>query len=306
LVRAGLEGLFERIGERVPKERWGCFLSTTKGDIEALGSGSPEEARLPVLADWIQKEWGFPDRTFVVSNACASGTSAISIAGAAIKSGAIDHAVVIGVDVLSPFVQRGFQALHALGTGPCRPFDRDRDGTSLGEACAAIFMTNDRTLAGNPLGEFLSGAIAHDANHLSGPSRTGEGLVRAIQSAWHQVGASASDISAINAHGTGTDYNDAMESIAFERCGLSHVPMSGYKGWFGHTLGAAGVLESILALQALQGKVVLRNEGLITPGVTGQVNALLSDQVVNGDLLLKCSSGFGGCNAVVLLKALAA
>ncbi|HQW40623.1 MAG TPA: beta-ketoacyl synthase N-terminal-like domain-containing protein [Flavobacteriales bacterium] len=284
-------------------ERWGCYIASTKGDIEALASADPDHARLPFLADHIQRKAGFTQRPWIISNACASGTSAIAIAGAAIARGHIDHAIVLGVDVLSRFVLRGFQALHAVSEAPCIPFDAARNGTSLGEACAAVVLTNDPAILKNKLGTFLGGSIAHDANHISGPSRTGEGLVRAIQGACDKAGIKASDIHAINAHGTGTDYNDGMESIAFERCELSAVPMSGYKGWFGHTLGAAGILESILALEALDRGWVLRNEGLVNAGVPGKVNALLKDERTTGDLLLKTSSGFGGCNAAVLLRA---
>lgn len=283
-------------------ERWGCYITTTKGDITALEKGDPQGAALSVIADHIQKKFGFANRPWVISNACASGTSALAIAGAAIERGHVDHAFVIGVDILSRFVLRGFQALHAVSDAPCLPFDAKRNGTSLGEGCAAVVLTKDASLLKNPLGTFVGGGIAHDANHISGPSRTGEGLLRAIHCAMDHSNITAKDINAINAHGTGTDYNDAMESIAFERCGLSEVPLSGYKGWFGHTLGAAGVLETLLAIHALNSGVVLRNEGLSELGVPCKVNALMQDTIVNGNLLLKTSSGFGGCNAAVLVR----
>jgi len=303
LVDRVLGNVLDELSQPALNERWGCYIATTKGDIEALGSADPDRVRLPYLADHIQRKAGFAKRPWIISNACASGTSAIAVAGAAIARGHIDHAILLGVDLLSRFVLRGFQALHAVSEAPCTPFDAARDGTSLGEACAAVVLTNDPHILPNKLGTFLSGSIAHDANHISGPSRTGEGLVRAIHGACNKAQITASDIHAINAHGTGTDYNDGMESIAFERCELSAVPMSGYKGWFGHTLGAAGVLETILALEALNNGWVLRNEGLVNVGVPGKVNALLKDERASGDLLLKTSSGFGGCNAAILLQA---
>ncbi len=302
LIDRCMQPLVQELGNPKFTDRWGCYIATTKGDIAALENGNANGAALSVIADHVQKTYGFTDRPWVISNACASGTSAIAMAGAAIERGFVDHAVVIGVDVLSRFVLRGFQALHAVSEDPCLPFDAKRNGTSLGEGCAAVVLTNDPSMLKYPLGTFVGGGIAHDANHISGPSRTGEGLVRAIHCAMKNPKVSAMDIHAINAHGTGTDYNDAMESIAFERCGLSEVPLSGYKGWFGHTLGAAGVLESLLALQALNSGLVLRNEGLTVLGVPSKVNALMQDTTIKGDLLLKTSSGFGGCNAAVLLR----
>lgn len=303
LVDRVLGNVLEELSQPALNERWGCYIATTKGDIEAIAGHDQDHARLPHLADHIQRKAGFTQRPWVISNACASGTSAIAVAGAAIARGQIDHAVVVGVDLLSRFVLRGFQALHAVSEEPCKPFDEARNGTSLGEACAAVVLTNDPNMLHHKLGIFISGAIAHDANHISGPSRTGEGLVRAINGVFDQARITVNDISVINAHGTGTDYNDGMESIAFERCGLSTVPMSGYKGWFGHTLGAAGVLESILALEALNKGWVLRTEGLVNVGVPGKVNALLKDGPSKGNMLLKTSSGFGGCNAAILLQA---
>ncbi|HQV52128.1 MAG: beta-ketoacyl synthase [Flavobacteriales bacterium] len=303
LIDRCMQPLVQELGNPKFTDRWGCYIATTKGDIAALENGNANGAALSVIADHVQKTYGFTDRPWVISNACASGTSAIAMAGAAIERGFVDHAVVIGVDVLSRFVLRGFQALHAVSEDPCLPFDAKRKGTSLGEGCAAVVLTKDASILKNPIGTFVSGGIAHDANHISGPSRTGEGLVRAIQCAMKKANLSATEIHAVNAHGTGTDYNDAMESIAFERSGLSEVPLSGYKGWFGHTLGAAGVLESLLALHALNTGLVLRNEGLTELGVPSKVNVLAKEMNVEGDLLLKTSSGFGGCNAAVLLRA---
>jgi len=303
LIDRCMQPLVRELGNPEFTDRWGCYLATTKGDIAALENGNAPGAALSVIADHVQRTYGFTKRPWVISNACASGTSAIAIAGAAIERGFVDHAVIIGVDVLSRFVLRGFQALHAVSEDPCLPFDAKRNGTSLGEGCAAVVLTKNASIFKDPLGTFVGGGIAHDANHISGPSRTGEGLMRAIQCAMKRSNVNASGIHVINAHGTGTDYNDAMESIAFERCALSEVPLSGYKGWFGHTLGAAGVLESLLALHALNAGLVLRSEGLSELGVPSMVNVLTKDMKIEGDLLLKTSSGFGGCNAAILLRA---
>ncbi|MBK7240640.1 MAG: hypothetical protein IPI00_10760 [Flavobacteriales bacterium] len=118
-----MQPLVQELGNPKFTDRWGCYIATTKGDIAALENGNANGAALSVIADHVQKTYGFTDRPWVISNACASGTSAIAMAGAAIERGFVDHAVVIGVDVLSRFVLRGFQALHAVSEDPCLPFD---------------------------------------------------------------------------------------------------------------------------------------------------------------------------------------
>ncbi len=284
-------------------QRTQWILASTKGDIGALDRGHPEGAVLPMLAAHVKKRWNTADEPWVVSNACASGTTAIALGGQLVRSGRADHVVVIGIDILARFVLEGFRSLHALSAGPCRPFDASRDGTSLGEACATVVLTNDQDLFDAPLGSLLGSGSAHDANHISGPSRTAEGLLRAVQQAMRTSGTTAGDISVINAHATGTPYNDAMEAIAFDRCGLGQVPMSGYKGWFGHTLGAAGVLETVLATHALKQGLALRNEGHTVVDPTLRANVLDRDTPVGGNVLLKTSSGFGGCNAALIIRA---
>jgi 3-oxoacyl-[acyl-carrier-protein] synthase I len=298
-----IETSISHVKNEVDPQRTAWIISSTKGYIAALDRGQPEQAALTTLADHVQRTWKTAAIPWVVSNACASGTSAIALGGQLIRAGQTDHVIVMGIDLLSRFVLDGFRSLYALSAGPCRPFDATRDGTSLGEACAVVVLSNDPSRFEKPLGTLLGSGIAHDANHISGPSRTGEGLMRAAQSAMRMSGVTTNDISVINAHATGTAYNDAMESIAFDRCGLSHVPLSGYKGWFGHTLGAAGILETIIALHALQQGWALRNEGhqVIDPEL--RVRVLDRNEPVAGDVLLKTSSGFGGCNAALILRA---
>lgn len=286
-----------------PAERWLLVLASTKGDIDALERGDAAASALPLLGEHVRRCAGISAPPIVVSLACASGTAALTAACSAIEQDHCDHALVIGVDVLSRFVLEGFASLYALDAGPCRPFDAGRAGTTLGEACAVVVATRDRDRMPELIGRWVAGAIAHDANHISGPSRTGEGLLRAVNGALRLAGLDPGAITAVNAHGTGTSYNDAMESIAFERCGLSDVPLSGYKGWFGHTLGAAGLLESMIAVQALRDGSVLRTMGLQEQGVPGKVNAIREDCTVTGRTLLKTSSGFGGCNAAVIIEA---
>ena len=291
--------------EAAPKsaERWMLVLASTKGDIEAMERGDAAGSALPLLGERMRQRCGRDEAPAVISLACASGTTALIHACTAIEQGHCDHALVVGIDVLSRFVLDGFASLYALDAVPCRPFDEKRAGTSLGEGCAGIVASRDRSRVPRVLGRWIAGAIAHDANHISGPSRTGEGLLRAVQNVLRQASMASADISAINAHGTGTPYNDAMESIAFERAGLSDAPLSCYKGWFGHTLGAAGLLEAAIALHALRDGWVLRTEGLREVGVPGRINVIKEDVRTDGRVLLKTSSGFGGCNAAMIIEA---
>ena len=157
-----------------------------------------------------------------------------------IQSGQYDHAVIAGADVISKFVLSGFQSFQAVSQGLCKPFDADRDGINLGEGAATVILSADK-----PTGEaieLVSGAISNDANHISGPSRTGEELYYAINKAMDAAGLKPQDIDFISAHGTATVYNDEMEAKAVTLAGLQHVPLNSLKGFYGHTLGASGLI----------------------------------------------------------------
>jgi 3-oxoacyl-[acyl-carrier-protein] synthase-1 len=268
-----------------------------------LEQGDTAGSQLGLFGRAIAKELDLVATPWIISNACASGVSALILAADLVHAKEADHVLVIGVDVLSRFVLSGFGALQALSAGPCRPFDQDRDGITLGEAAASLIVSGDRAAFDMPLGEYLGGGLANDANHISGPSRTGEGLSRAVQAALAQAAMQPDGIHALNAHGTGTAYNDAMEAQAFHRCGLQHVPVASYKGYFGHTLGAAGLLETVIAVHALREGLHLRSEGTRTPGLPLPLDVVLEHRAASGDTLLKTSSGFGGTNAATILRA---
>ncbi|MEO8066999.1 MAG: beta-ketoacyl synthase N-terminal-like domain-containing protein [Flavobacteriales bacterium] len=283
--------------------RSAVILSTTKGEIGFLEKGDTTAAFLPALAERLRIRASLPAAPIVVSNACASGTLAIKLAADLIRAGSYDHVLVIGGDLLSRFTLSGFASLHALSAGPCRPFDRTRDGVSLGEAVAGVVLSNDRALFKEPLGRYIAGGMGNDANHISGPSRTGEGLVRAVNAALRAGDKTASDIGHINAHGTGSSYNDRMEAVAFGRLDMEHVPTNSHKGYFGHTLGAAGVLETILSLHAMHRKQLPASLGANDLDELPPLNVLQSVGTPLSNLLLKTSSGFGGCNAAIFIEA---
>lgn len=278
-------------------------LSTTKGNVDLL-ENNPYEPERPYLwrtAQLITEYFDNPNTPIVVSNACISGCAAQIAAINQLRYGGYKYAVVIGAEALSKFVISGFQSFKALSPERCKPFDANRRGLNLGEAAAAIVYTigaDEELYAGTLIVQ--GAAINNDANHISGPSRTGEGLLRSITKA--NEGFDTSRLAFINAHGTATLYNDDMESIAISRAGLQDVPVNSLKGYFGHTLGAAGILETILSAHALNHGRVLPTLGTDTPGTAAPVNVCLQSQATHGDSFMKLISGFGGSNAAMTFR----
>ncbi|MCR4827657.1 MAG: 3-oxoacyl-ACP synthase [Bacteroidales bacterium] len=280
------------------------ILSTTKGNVDLL-EHNPYEPERPYLwrsAQIIAEFFDNPNTPIVVSNACISGCAAQIAAANQLRFGGYKYAVVIGAETLSKFIISGFQSFKALSKERCMPFDANRKGLNLGEAAAAIVYTigdESTTLPDDTL-ILRAGAINNDANHISGPSRTGEGLLRAINRVLQ--GHDPAQIAFLNAHGTATPYNDDMESVAITRANLQDTPVNSLKGYFGHTLGAAGVLETIMAHQAVKKHTVIGTLGTVNPGTVNKVNVTLQNQPTNGNAFMKLISGFGGSNAALLLE----
>jgi 3-oxoacyl-[acyl-carrier-protein] synthase-1 len=292
IARAGID-------PKSPRCRF--FLSTTKGNVHLLSKGETERALLGTSASLICRYFGNPNPPLVVSNACISGLSAQIVAMRSIEAGLCDTAVVIGCDVQSEFIISGFQCLHALSPDQCRPFDKDRCGLNLGEAAATIIYSNNQTIKqsnNTPQWVAESGAMCNDANHISGPSRTGEGSYRCLQA----LDINKNELAFISVHGTSTLYNDEMESIAIDRAGLADVPLFSLKGIYGHTMGAAGVLESILSMQAVEHGVVFGTRGFENLGVSRQVSVSADGRTTDRQSFVKLLSGFGGCNAAMKFR----
>lgn len=277
-------------------------ISTTKGNVDLLSGNTYEPQRVYLwrTAQLIADYFGNPNTPMVVSNACISGCAAQLAAINQLCFGTYNYAVVVGAETLSKFVISGFQSFKALSKERCKPFDANRVGLNLGEAAAAMVYTigeDDATLPDGTL-LFQNGAISNDSNHISGPSRTAEGLLRAINKSIANF--DTNRIAFLNAHGTATPYNDDMESIGVNRAGLQHIPVNSLKGYFGHTLGAAGVLETILSAHALRNRCVLKSNGTEQPGTVNDVQVPMQTQEVQGDAFMKLISGFGGSNAAML------
>jgi 3-oxoacyl-[acyl-carrier-protein] synthase-1 len=281
------------------------IISTTKGNISLLETetndpGLKEKIALHTSAKLVSKHFGFVNQPLVVSNACISGIMAILTGMRLIRSGQYENAVIAGADVISKFVLSGFQSFQAISPEPCKPFDANRTGITLGEGAATVVLSANSRYAGNI--KVLSGAVSNDANHISAPSRTGEELGQAINKTLKDAGIAAAAINFISAHGTATSYNDEMEAKALTFAKLQSTPVNSLKGYYGHTLGAAGLVESIVSLQSLKENIVLPTIGFSTMGVSNPLNICTDLFPGNYTNCLKTASGFGGCNAAVLFS----
>lgn len=283
-------------------ERTIFILSTTKADVEELGFVEERDGdyhRPALSAQRIAEHVGIGGGAIVCCNACISGVSAQILADRLISCGHYDNAVVCGADLVSSFTASGFLSFKSLSNEACRPFDADRQGLNLGEAAATIVFTRADSLRdGDWL--FERGEMDNDAFHLSTPAPSGEGARKVMEAV--MKGRDASELAFVSAHGTATMFNDQMESVAIEKAGLSSVPLTALKGWFGHTLGASGVLEVILGMMAVSESVVLPLRGFREIGVSGKVNLSPELRATDKNSFLKMISGFGGCNAAALYR----
>jgi len=290
------------LNKDISKDNVLMILSTTKGDIEHLKSKETNQAKPHVLLERIKKLVPIDLDIKVISNACISGVLSTIHAHDLIRLGHYDHIIVIGADLVSEFTYRGFKSFHALSDEPCRPFDLNRTGVTLGEGMATVILSKDASLFQKSPLVFAGGTSANDANHISGPSRNGEGLLRAIESCLKQTNKQTKDIDFISAHGTATKFNDNMESIAFNRAGLASVPINSFKGYIGHTLGAAGMLELVLCMASLRNQLLIKSYGYEEPGTTEPLNIIRDNRSQKFSTVLKTASGFGGCNVAAILQ----
>ena len=248
------------------------ILSTTKGD----------QLELLRPAQEIATHFGNPNSPIVVSNACTSGVCAQITAMRLLDAGLYRHAVVIGCDLQSRFIVSGFQSFKALSPEPCLPFSPERKGLNLGEAVATMVFSNMRqadSCTDRLQKDWVleAGSIHNDANHISAPSRTGDGAYLCLMDVLE--GVVPEEIDLIGVHGTATPYNDAMEQVALERAGLQDIPRNMLKPYFGHTMGAAGVLETIICMKEVESRNTNKRKQLI-----------------------KMLSGFGGVNAAIRMR----
>ena len=305
MILLSVSKALENSGVQPDSDRVLFIVSTTKGNVDLLYENKfnlpPDRILCGVTARVICDYFHNPNPPIVVSNACISGVCAQIAAMRNLFGGRYDYVIVTGADCQSRFIVTGFQSLKALSPDLCRPFDKDRKGLNLGDAAATIiYSVKDEYEMGPDDWVAVDGSIRNDANHISGPSRSGEGSYRTLVNVLHDT--NPDDIAFVNVHGTATVYNDEMESIALYRAGLQAVPVNGLKGYYGHTMGAAGVIETILSMCAVDNNVILATRGYETCGVSYPLS--LSNEIRHTDKrsFIKLLSGFGGCNAAILFK----
>lgn len=284
------------------------IYSTTKGNISLLEEHDLSDSLIDKLSLYysgnvVNRYFKNSNEPVIISNACISGVVALMVAQRLLKNGLYKNAVVVGADVITRFVYSGFKSFQALSSSRCAPFSENRDGINLGEAAATIILTTSSSTKKEISNiHVLEGAVTNDSNHISGPSRTGDELSKAIVESIQKSGISPNEIGFISAHGTATMYNDEMEAKAFASSGLKNVPLNSLKGYFGHTLGAAGVVESIISILSLNQNIIIPTAGFTTSGVSGDVTICSELTPINSNYCLKTASGFGGCNAALLFS----
>lgn len=282
----------------------GLIIATTKGNVDTLSPNSSfyqdkKRAYLSELGNQVQTFFKFKNEAIVVSNACVSGILAVAIADRLIKAKTYDDVVIVSGDLVSEFILSGFTSFQAISDAPCKPFSKNRAGITIGEAVASALVSSK---ANKNAIEIIGTASCNDANHISGPSRTGEGLCFSVQSAMNEASITATEIDYISAHGTATNYNDEMEAIAFNRLKMSETPINSLKGYYGHTLGASGLLEAIIGMESLNQNTLISSYGFDTIGVSKPLNIIEKTTKKELNIFLKTASGFGGCNTAVLFK----
>lgn len=276
-------------------------ISTTKGAIDDLYTSTfPAEGQPWTIPQEINSELELEGTPSSISGACASGTIAIIHGAMKLLAGECSSVIIIGFDILSDFVIRGFSSLKALCSKECKPFDRYRDGLMLGEGAGWMLLTTEECTYNSTSTIFSleKWGISCDATHITAPCRNGSGLINLLKQLFTDH---ATIPGGINGHGTGTVYNDAMELLAFKSFFNTIPPLCSIKGSIGHCLGAAGIIEASISLEALQHSTLPPTVGHATPEesalncVSGNKNLPLSSSTV-----LSCNSGFGGINSGLL------
>jgi 3-oxoacyl-[acyl-carrier-protein] synthase II len=321
LMIAAMAELFERDPKFVPEI---TIIGTTSGGM-SFGENyyravhrHEHSRRIP---EWVanyppqkpvldaQQEFGISAPCFVIANACASGTNAIGRAFESIRSGKYERVLTGGYDALSELVFVGFDSLQASTPEKCRPFDRDRTGMVLGEAAAVLALENfesARKRGAEILGEIVGYGISTDNHHMTQPDPSGSGPRRAMEGALESAGCAADQVDYINAHGTATPLNDAAEGKAISEL-FGSVPVSSTKSMIGHSLGAAGAIEAVICLLALQSQFLPPNINFRAPDSDFDLNIVGNkSRDAKIETALSNSFGFGGTNASVLISRLAA
>jgi len=311
LVMQMLKPLLKKASAVIPKDTL-LILATTTGEIDILekhvlsGKGNASESAPGYLLEKVQYASGIKLPGIIVSAACTSSSSAIAQAGAMIRSKECDCVLIVACDIVSEFVFAGFSSLMALDKDTARPFDKNRSGLSLGEAAGFILLMDEKRAFREKrdiIGEIAGWGLTNDANHMTGPSRDGKPLTSAIHKALSSAGMHENAVGCIAAHGTGTVYNDAMEMKALKSVfGSRAVPTYSIKGGIGHTMGAAGLVEIIVALRSLREKFVPPTVNLRIADDEAEGWVSTKTGTFDNPVTISINAGFGGVNSALVLK----
>ncbi len=311
LVMQMVRPLIERSVSTLPEDAL-LLLATTNGEIDLLersvlhGNPDASGSRPDRLASKIQTLCRLQEPGVVVCAACASSSAAVAEGAAMIRDGDRDCVLVVASDNVSEFVAAGFSSLMALDKDMARPFDKSRSGMSLGEAAGFVLLMSDvrASREGRPVYAEIAGwGLSSDANHITGPSRDGSGLALALRKALQSADIPPEDVGSISAHGTGTKYNDSMEMKAFKSVfrGRS-IPTYSLKGGIGHTMGTAGLVDIIVAIETLREKAVPPTVNLREVDDEAIGWAFPEPRPCEGAVTVSTNSGFGGVNCAVVLR----
>lgn len=257
------------------------------------------------LAQWVSNYYGFKGPFQTVVTACASGTDAVGLAKNWIETGLCDAVLCGGTDEIAESPYDGFIRLLVANEERCRPFCKTRKGINLGEGAAALLLVSQEILHKFnivPKGYVLGYGNTCDAYHPTAPDPQAYGLKKALAFAVKESGLKTEDLAFINAHGTASPANDSAEALAFNEV-LPDVPVWGSKGTTGHTLGAAGALEAVLTLEALNTGILPVTNGFTTPDESLNLIPTVKNTKITKRFAVSDSLAFGGCNAAVVLGA---
>lgn len=308
----------QRARERYGVQRVGVFLGTSTSGIlsteQAYRRRDPVTGALPAdyryaethstgsVAQFVRLALGLNGPAFVISTACSSGAKAFANAARMIDLGVIDAAVVGGVDSLCLTTLYGFNSLELVSPEMCRPWDAQRRGISLGEAAAFALVERD---APQPQAWLLGAGESSDGYHMSSPHPEGAGAAEAMRAALAQAGLQPDDVHYLNLHGTATPGNDAAEDAAVLSVFGDRLPCSSTKGATGHTLGAAGGLEAVISLLALQHGLMPGGTTLHAPDPALKARYVRAPRDAALQVVASNSFGFGGSNACLVFGAAA-
>ncbi|NNC24349.1 beta-ketoacyl-[acyl-carrier-protein] synthase family protein [Salinisphaera sp. USBA-960] len=316
LAQDGFVDALARARARYADHRIGVFMGTSTSGIGATEAAFAELGDDGTLPDWfcyeqihaydslggyLRARLGLTGPGFVVSTACSSSAKVFAAAKRWMDAGLCDAALVGGVDSLCRTTLHGFNSLQLVSAEPCRPGDVDRDGLSIGEAAGfALLVPNADAVADAPR---LAGAgESSDAYHMASPDPTGAGAALAMTRALDDAGLTPEAIGYCNLHGTATPANDVAEAKAVARVLGSATPVASTKGWTGHTLGAAGVVEAVIALLAAERGWLPHAHNTRQADPELGIDILTTGRAAAPDYVMSNAFGFGGSNASLIFE----